>query len=186
MRTRLNALKAVQAAAALLRFETGWKMGRMRLLKLLYLADRECLRRTGLPLIGDRTVAMDRGPLHGTIYDWIKGKGLHEKEWSKFIRSSGPREICLHTDPGNGKLSKHEIDILLEISRKFLTWEDDELSEMTHDLPEYIKANKERPPASSRPIPIEDIIDAVSREEDKESILQDLADKAAYERVFGD
>lgn len=185
MQTRLNPQKAVQAAAALLRFESGWKMGRMRLLKLLYLADRECLKATGAPLIGDRAVAMDRGPLHGTIYDWIKGIGIDEEQWSKFVRASGPREVKLHADPGNGKLAKHEIEILLEISKKLVTYEDDEISEMTHTLPEYIKADKDRPRESSRPIPLEDIIEAVKREDDKDSILQDIADSAAYDRIFG-
>lgn len=185
MKNRMNSQKAIQAAAALLRFEAGWKMGRMRLLKLLYLADRRCLKETGLPLLGDRAVAMDRGPLHGTIYDWIKGEGFDAREWSKHVRNSGPREVRLYGDPGNGKLSKHELDILNDISQQFVTCEDDELSDLTHGLPEYIKANKNRQRGSSRPIPIDDIIDAVGRESDKPLILQDIADNAAFDKIFG-
>lgn len=183
---RLNKQKAVQAAAALLRFEHDWKMGRMRLLKLLYLADRRCLKKTGRPLIGDRTVAMDRGPLHGTIYDWIKGEGFQEQEWSRYIRAAGPRDIHLNDDPGNGSLSKHELEILNETSRDFIATEDDELSFLTHDLPEYKKVDASRTAGSSLPIPLEDIIDAVGREGDKESILQDIADSEAYSKIFGD
>ena len=65
--------KIVEAAAVLLRSSQHGRMGRLRLLKLLYIADRESLRETGRPIVGTKLVAMDLGPVHSEVYDLIKG-----------------------------------------------------------------------------------------------------------------
>lgn len=53
--------KATQAAAYLLR-RGGGRMRYMKLIKLLYLADRTALIETGSPITGDRFVAMKLVP----------------------------------------------------------------------------------------------------------------------------
>lgn len=44
----------------------------MALIKLLYKADREALRRWGLPITTDKYVSMAKGPVTSHIYDRIK------------------------------------------------------------------------------------------------------------------
>ena len=70
---RLDTRKTIEAAATLLRLAPYRRMSRKRLLALLYLADRESLKPTGRPIIGGRLVAMDYGPIHSEVYDFIKG-----------------------------------------------------------------------------------------------------------------
>src|SRR5438552_16937913 len=80
--------KAIQAAGVLLRSERN-RMSYIRLLKLLYIADRDSIRETGLPLLGSKMVAMDHGPLHSDIYNLVKG--IHEQTplWSRFFSTTG-------------------------------------------------------------------------------------------------
>ena len=44
-------------------FDSVDAMSYMRLLKLLYLAERKSLAETGRPILGDRTIAMQQGPV---------------------------------------------------------------------------------------------------------------------------
>ena len=69
-----DTLKIVQAAAVLLKEEAG-QMTRLRLLKLLYIADRESLAETLRPISGDDVVAMDHGPVLSSTYKLIRREG---------------------------------------------------------------------------------------------------------------
>jgi uncharacterized phage-associated protein len=44
-------------------------MNYMRLLKLLYIAERETLGRTGRPIVGGPVTAMERGPVLLEVLD---------------------------------------------------------------------------------------------------------------------
>ena len=63
--------KAAQAASVLLDRHEG-RMPYIKLLKLLYLADREALIETGLPITGDRFVSLKFGPVLSRVLDLIK------------------------------------------------------------------------------------------------------------------
>jgi uncharacterized phage-associated protein len=134
-RFRFNFDKTVQAAGVLLRLENG-QMGRRRLLKFLYIADRELLAETARPLTGDTGYAMKHGPVLSRVYDLIKGNGSRAAEWEKHIRSEGYL-VKLVLDPGRGKLSRGEMDKLHEISSRYRDLEDEELSEVTHGFGEW-------------------------------------------------
>jgi hypothetical protein len=53
--------KATAAAGVLLKKCPGRRMKYIRLLKLLYIADRESLRNRGRPIVGDRYISMKKG-----------------------------------------------------------------------------------------------------------------------------
>ena len=63
--------RTAQAAAVLLRRADGHRMPYIRLLKLLYVADRESVRGTGFPITGDDPCAMRRGPVLSITHDLI-------------------------------------------------------------------------------------------------------------------
>src|SRR5437870_12867841 len=115
MKFFFNSEKAIQAAAALLRFDEARQMSYLRLLKLLYIADRESLKETGRPITGDHTVAMEHGPVLSAVFDLIKGQHSAWKAWSEYFKKSGYRIQMTH-DPGNGQLSKYETGKLRELA----------------------------------------------------------------------
>src|SRR4051794_10494791 len=75
--------KATEATSLLLMLR-GNRMHYMKLIKLLYLADREALLRWGRPITTDTFVSMDYGPVVSTIYDLIRRK-QNGAVWAEFV-----------------------------------------------------------------------------------------------------
>lgn len=174
--------KAIQAAGVLLRFERN-RMSYIRLLKLLYIADRESIRETGFPLLGSKSVAMDNGPLHSDVYNLIKGVHEQTPMWSKFFSTKG-YQIETVEQPDNGLLSQAEISRLQEISEKYAPFTDvDICNQMTHSFNEWVKNYRE---GTSQPIQLEDILDAVGRSGDKESILEDVLELEEFDKLISE
>jgi uncharacterized phage-associated protein len=152
-------------------------MSYLLMLKLLYLANRESLKETGRPVTGDRIVAMEHGPVLSSVYDLIKGEHTGWAVWSEFIGKKGYRIELLH-DTGNGALSKYEIGKLRELTERYSEANEWDMVEIVHALDEW---KKNDPGKSSKPIPFEDILEAIVRIADKEAILQDARDQAAFD-----
>lgn len=173
--------KAIQAAAFLLQRQRG-EMNYMRLLKLLYIADRESLKETGYPITGDHVIAMPRGPVLNHVYDLIRGRHPRTGQWDEFLRRDH-YNLILVKDPGKGGLSDYEVRKLEEIADRYAPYDEWDMVNISHQLPEW---QKNDPGTSSRPISVEDILAAVGRDKDAASIAQDEADQAAYDRLFGE
>jgi len=173
--------KIVEAAATLLRSDPCHRMSYMRLLKLLYIADRESLRETGRPIVGTRPVAMDYGPVHSEALDLVNGEHWDEAVWSEFMRRDG-YEAELTKDPGVLALSRYEIEKLTETAARYQDTSDWELVEVTHAFPEWVKNHQ---PGTSTTIPFEHILEAVGRADDREEILRDAEETRALNRLLG-
>lgn len=155
-------------------------MSYLRLLKLLYIADRESLRQARRPIVGTRPVAMKNGPLHGKVLDLISQRDIDEADWSRYIRKHG-YEVVLVQDPGVSELSRFEIDLLNQVARDFSQMDDWELVEYTHTFTEW---QKNYQADTSRAISVEDILAAVNvSPEDREEILDDLREDVELNRL---
>ncbi len=66
-----NETKATQAAAHLIKRRGQGYMSYMKLIKLLYFADREALLRWGSPITADTFYSMDRGPVLSRVHDLV-------------------------------------------------------------------------------------------------------------------
>lgn len=176
-----NILKVAQASAVLLKSEPAQRMSRLRLLKLLYIADRECLTEKSRPITGDRAVAMDHGPVLSQTYDLIKGRDFGSPEWANWFRVIG-RDVELTADPGVGKLSRYEIGKLQDVAKRFADQNDWEVAEYTHGFPEW----KKNQPAghSSKPIPVDDLLEATGLSAMKEALLANERAEVSADRVF--
>jgi hypothetical protein len=174
--------KAAQAIACLLRAEPGRRMNYYRLLKLLYIADRESVRATGRPIIGGRTIAMDRGPLHSAGFDLMQGRHTEIAWWSQFF-ATNKFELEMLDDPGNGDLSRREIDLLNRVRCEHELDDDWKVGEQTHDYEEFRKNQPTK--GSSNTIPFRDILMAVGRDDDVEAIEKAAKEKAVFDQVFG-
>ena len=174
--------KAVQASGVLLRFERN-RMSYIRLLKLLYIADRDAIRETGLPILGSKAVAMDHGPLHSDVYNLVRG--IHEQNhlWSRFFSTVGYRVEAVE-QAENGLLSEYEVSKLQEISEKYAPFTDIEIcEEMTHTFGEWTKRFRK---GTSQPIQLEDIVEAVGRSGDKTAILDDVRELEEFDKLMSE
>lgn len=166
--------KVAQAAAVLLKSEFPWRMSRLRLLKLLYIADRESLVERGRPITGDAVAAMDHGPVLSHTYNLIKGEDLDTPVWEQYLRSVG-RDVELHKDPGVGDLTRKEIAKLHEVAKRFEDFDDYAIAQFTHTYSEWQK--NQPPPKSSKRIPLEDVLEATGLAGVKDQILADAANE---------
>jgi uncharacterized phage-associated protein len=173
-------MRAVQAAAVLLRKERK-RMTRLRLLKLLLIADRTSIKEMGFPILGSKIVAADNGPLHSAIDDLIKGNHAAEPMWSKYIMNDGPRDVVLVDEPELSKLSRPEIALLARVSDELAQHDDWAICNLTRAFQEWTQHYRE---GSFVEIPLDAVIDGAGRGQDKEEILQDLCDAEAFDRFF--
>lgn len=173
--------KALQAAAYLLRREPVHEMNYMRLLKVMYCADRESIRSTGRPISGDRFAAMERGPVLSAVLDLIKGTHLRSPDWTRFILRED-YNVRLVDDPGQAALSKFEIETLERVAEENRGRDEWEMVDLTHGFPEWIKNN---PGDSSKWIPLEDVLEALGRSGDLDEIKKEAEADRAFERIFG-
>lgn len=173
--------KTLQAAALLAKREPGRTISRMRLLKLLYICDREALKEIGRPITGDSFAALKKGPVVSEFYDMLKGESFHSKVFEKYFVCSG-YHVTLIKAAGNGLLNRFEIRKLQEVSERFEKLDDDDLSELTHGFQEW---QKNKPSGnSSRPIPPEDVLEALGRLDKVEQVRRNAALKAATSELW--
>lgn len=172
--------KTVQASAILLRNHDR-RMSYLRLLKLLYIVDRELLATTGHILTGDRAVAMDHGPVLSHVYDLVKQQASGGEGWDAVIRRTG-YQVELVGDPGTGDLSKGEKAKLNEVCDRYLAVDDWTLADkVTHEFPEWA-GNYQK--GTAHRIPWEDVLKAHGHEGWVPHIESDLAAKRALEALL--
>ena len=170
--------KAIEAAAVLLQ-DSGGSMPYMRLIKLIYLADRESLHRFGRPIAGGRYVAMKLGPVTSEILDTIK-YSLQGK-WAEIIERDG-YDVRLKHEIESRLLSEAEISILQETADLFRRLDKWALSDLTHSLPEW-----RDPGDSAAEISPEDILTALKKsEEEIEDIREDAMEDRYFSQLFAD
>jgi uncharacterized phage-associated protein len=134
MRARYREDKATQAAARLLR-HAGGRMSHLKLIKLLYLAERECLARLGSPLTYDAYASLPHGPVLSATLDRInQGQYYAGGYWD-------PEGV-----PGD-QLSPAEEELIDAVFQRYGHLGRWELVELTHKLPEW-----EDPNGSALPI----------------------------------
>jgi len=175
--------KATAVAASLLQL-AGGSMHYLELLKLLYYADRESLDLYGQPITGDRYVNMRHGPVLSSVYDLVKrtlfaptpSKGA----WGESIAKRSRWELELKRPPDPAPLSEAEIELIERVfkqRRERTRWD---LRDKSHALPEW-----EDPGASSRELPIEQILRVLGKgDEEIEAVRRRAEEQRHFARVF--
>ncbi len=152
------------------------------MLKLLYIADRECLRETGKPVTGGMQVVMDNGPLHSQVYSMVKGEDFCSPEWERHIHRDG-YTVSLIAEPGVGPLTRFEVRKLCEVVERYRNMDDWALVAETH---EFQEVQKNKPPKGSRTIlPLEDVLDAVGLQDKATGIIEEARSAARIAKAFG-
>ena len=139
----------------------GGKINVLKVIKLVYLADRESVRRRGHPILDESRFSMPHGPVNSLTLDYLNGSYRDDGGWSQFLTDRANNEVGL----ANGdityemldELSQREADILENTWAEFGNMDGFDLADWTHDnIPEW-----EDPNGSSRQIPLERMISAV-------------------------
>lgn len=135
----LNESKVAEMAAYLLLKSNG-RMSKLKLMKLLYLADRESMVRYALPISDDHMVSMTHGPVLSGTLDLMSFGNMptaKTKKWSKLISAPANHELVLlgSFDPENDidELSRADLEILDHVWSSFGHMAPFTLRDYTHE-----------------------------------------------------
>jgi uncharacterized phage-associated protein len=176
-----NEAKATQAAARLLNLRGG-TMSYVKLVKLLYLADREALIRWGRPITTDRFVSLDIGPVVSRIYDLIRDEPAPNSFgiWRKFISDPLGYEVHLLGDPGSGELSRPELELIDEVFAQHGRHDRWTVVDYTRSQPEWTY-----PDGGALTIEYRDILKAAHKTDEEISAAEEALESAALaERIL--
>jgi uncharacterized phage-associated protein len=156
MNLRFQHKRATQAAARLL-FRRGGRMSYMKLLKLMYLADRKALLQFGRPITYDRYVSMDHGPVLSQTYNLMVAEESPTgapSYWRELISEPIKYEVSLRVaQPPHDQLSPAQESVLDDVFDEFGAMSRWELVSLVHTLPEW-----QDPQGSSVPISLRDLL----------------------------
>ena len=91
------------------------RMPYIKLIKLLYLAAREALIETGVPITGDRFVSMKYGPVLSSVLDLIKEPNPAEDSIWHGCVARERFDAVLVGSPESDHLSEYDEDVLRNI-----------------------------------------------------------------------
>lgn len=159
-----NARKAAQTIAYFAIQNGCEPMNVVRAQKLVYLADRESIRRYGFPILAERRVSMKHGPVNLRTYEHINGdEDPTQNGWADFLRDRANHEVGLAntdlTEDDLDELSDADITVLNTVWEQFgrmATWGAGGIRDWTHNpdnIPEW-----EDPHGSIRDIPLHRIM----------------------------
>src|SRR4051812_29125235 len=148
MRTRFREDKATQAAARVLR-HAGGRMEYLKLIKLLYLSERESLVALGSPLTHDACWSLPYGPILSATLDRVNQQQLYRGGyWDRHIAPKDHYSVALRTaDVPNDQLSAAEEEVIDRVYARYGHLPQWDLVALTHRLPEW-----EDPCGSALPI----------------------------------
>jgi uncharacterized phage-associated protein len=156
----------------------------MKLIKLLYLADRKALLELGRPITFDRFVSMPHGPVLSRTYDLITAEPDPEEVsyWAKHISPRTPDyEVRLIAETPTDQLSPAEELVLEAIFTAFGHLGRYQVRDYTHTLPEWHDPHGGSIPISVREVLVVQGVDA----EDAKAIAEDLESETFLESMVG-
>lgn len=169
-----NERRTAQAAAFMLH-RAGGRLPLIKLMKLLYLAERQSLQQYGEPITGDRLVSLDHGPVLSKTYDHINGAAEScEGGWDSWIADRAEHVVALRDSsmirsPEQDliELSDSDLEILASVWAEFGHLGKWALVRYTHDnLAEW-----QDPDGSMIPIPYERLFEVLGYSSEQTSAL---------------
>ena len=137
----------------------------LQLMKLLYLAEREGIKRYGAPVIGAQYWSMPHGPVLSEVYDMMRGEKINPLWYGhiEYVPFDGQtsNHCKLRKDTLNPEdyLSEAELSLLEEIWTTYKDQTKWNLVDLTHTFPEWDK-NVEAPdsPVRATRLPVMDML----------------------------
>lgn len=157
--------KAAQTIAYFALKSGGEKINVLKAVKLVYLADRESVRRFGFPIQDEARFSLPNGPVNSETYRFIKGEvdPRNSEEWSEFLSDRENHDVGVAirglTVDQLDELSDADLEVLEAVWERFGAMTQWQLVNWTHlssNVPEW-----EDPNGSSQPIPLLRLMTAV-------------------------
>ena len=177
-----NEIKAAQMAAFLLQ-KGGGELNVLKLTKLLYLAERESMDRSGMSISDDYMVSMPNGPVLSNTLDLTNGN-VKSAQWESWIEDREHHKVKLKKDfvrEDLSSLSQNAISALEAVWNKFGEMDQWDLVKYTHD-----KCDEwENPGRSSVPIPSKRVFKALGKSAEEIEVLnRELAAQKRFDLLF--
>ncbi len=176
MRSWFNSRKAAQVAA-FFAMCSGGAINILKLVKLIYLANRSFMEKYDCVIFNDRLVSMDHGPVSSITLNYLNGYVYDREDWKDFVSDRENYLVGLARDSLTkedlDELSKAEFAVLKEVWGRFGHMDQWQICDWTHDnCPEW-----ENPHGSSERIPYERVFKYLGKKHSDE-----LAEKVESER----
>lgn len=177
-----NVRKAAQVAAFFAK-KQGGAIGVLKLVKLIYLADREFIGRYDAPILYDKLVSMDHGPVDSITYDFINGTNEHP-DWDRLISDRAGYSIGLVNGALSiddlSELSAAELRVMSDVWNKFGGMDKYAVRDYTHhNCPEW-----RDPHGSSEPIPYERLFESLGKGKDAKALAAAIEEDRAIATAF--
>lgn len=139
---RFEYKKATQALNYFARKNSSYKISKLKVLKLIYLADRFHLRKYGRAITNDNYVAMQFGPVASTVKDIAEQSSFLDKKIKCYAerylsQADSNHDIRSLIEVDTDVFSETEFEVLDLIWEKFS--ERPRLVDFTHQFPEWKK-----------------------------------------------
>ncbi|MCP4255710.1 MAG: SocA family protein [Candidatus Scalindua sp.] len=175
---KFNEIKTTQAASLFLKNNSG-KMSYMKLIKLLYLVDRQALKLWERPLTGDVYFSMKHGPVLSNVLDIINNGGDPEDNsyWYEYITAPSEYEVELKKDSSElDALSKRELELITEIDEAYKDISQWDMVEICHNvLPEW-----ENVGSTSKLIKVEKILEKLDKTNEEINAIEEEVSNLNY------
>jgi uncharacterized phage-associated protein len=177
-----NSATAAQLAALFLAKAPDRRLDRVKLMKLMYLADRTSFERYGATITGDDFASMEHGLVPSTTYAAVCGEGTAAGTWSQWVETRDEFVECLVADVDLDAvdLSRADVQIVDDLWAQHGSTDKWDLVKWVHlNCPEWIETTR------SRPVSLRDIGRALQMGEDElDGILEQQHEMDAVERTL--
>lgn len=152
-----NKQKATEAILYLAKKEPS--ISKMRLLKFMFFADCYHINKYGRPILGDRYVAMDNGPVLSKLYDMLK---CSTDDYTVINN-----KITAMRESDNDYFSNSDIEALEYSFNQYSQYETLEMSDLSHESEGWKKARNANPHSKNPSMYWENLIE-------NEDVLKEL------------
>ena len=153
---------------------------KLKLIKLIYLAERKHLFEHHHPMLFDEFYSLPHGPICTSTLNGINGM-VHEALWDEYVARNGNIVVAMKAVAREDldEISDAEMTAITEVWGEFSNMTASQIRNYTHDhCPEYTETDNARIPISYR-----QIFEALG-EEDAEVISQSISELVKLEGIL--
>ncbi len=178
-----NVRKAAQVAAFFALQERG-EINILKLIKLIYMADRKFMELYDTPILNDQLVSMPHGPVNSITYDFASGSE-EAPEWNEFLVGRARYMVGLARDLAESdldELSRAELRVLETTWAELGHMDRFEIRDYTHNnCPEW-----ENPNGSSTSIPYSRVFNFLGKQHSGDLEDRILSERQVAANLAGD